>query len=311
MKNKGLAVTIIFQAESANYGESLGNVSALKKISRNNGDQYTYISRQAIRYNIIEQFSEEATPVTGVGGGDKKVIQFLYDTSIVDYPELDFFGYLKTVDKKDPEVKKNGKHPLKRSAKVRLSNAISLETFKGDLDFLTNKGQADKIHANMNIAQAEIHKSYYSYTITIDMEQIGIDCTLKIKDKEIEETPIEIDNKEKARRMRKLMDTIAFLYRDIRGRREDLRPLFIIGGVYNIKNPVFQNVVDISDNKINIEKILSIKTDYPEIWEDTKVGIVDGQFMNTDEVKSVLMAESVGSFFNDLKGKIDAYYESN
>lgn len=34
MKNKGLAMTIIFQAESANYGESLGNISSLKKISK-------------------------------------------------------------------------------------------------------------------------------------------------------------------------------------------------------------------------------------------------------------------------------------
>jgi CRISPR-associated protein Cst2 len=31
---------------------------------------------------------------------------------------------------------------------------------------------------------------------------------------------------------------VAFLYRDIRGRREDLKPLFAIGGVYDIKNPV-------------------------------------------------------------------------
>lgn len=76
MKNKGLAVTIIFQAESANYGESLGNVSALKKISRNNGDQYTYISRQAIRYNIIEQFSEEATPVTVLVVEIKRLFNF-------------------------------------------------------------------------------------------------------------------------------------------------------------------------------------------------------------------------------------------
>lgn len=31
MKIKGLTATVIFQAESANYGESIGNVSSLKK----------------------------------------------------------------------------------------------------------------------------------------------------------------------------------------------------------------------------------------------------------------------------------------
>ncbi|MBC2182890.1 type I-B CRISPR-associated protein Cas7/Cst2/DevR [Listeria sp. FSL L7-0233] len=289
MKNKGLAMTIIFQAESANYGESLGNISALKKISRNNGDQYTYISRQAIRYNLMEQIGEKEAPVNAEGGGDKKVIQFLSEATITDFPELDFFGYLKT---------EKGSSGKKRSAKVRLSNAISLETFKGDIDFLTNKGQADKINENMNIAQAEIHKSYYRYTITIDLDQIGIDGE------------IAIDNKEKARRVKKLMDTVAFLYRDIRGRREDLKPLFVIGGVYDVKNPVFQNVVDVADNKIVIKNIEDVMM-YEGIQEHTKVGIVDGQFANSDEVKVKLKADSISMFFNDIKGKIDAYYESN
>ena len=36
MKNKGLTFTIIFLAQSANYGESLGNMSVLKKITRDN-----------------------------------------------------------------------------------------------------------------------------------------------------------------------------------------------------------------------------------------------------------------------------------
>lgn len=289
MKNKGLAMTIVFQAESANYGESLGNISALKKISRNNGDQYTYISRQAIRYNLMEQIGEKVAPVKAEGGGDKKVIQFLSEASIADFPELDFFGYLKT---------EKGTGGQKRSAKVRLSNAISLETFKGDLDFLTNKGQADKINENMNIAQAEIHKSYYRYTITIDLDQIGIDGT------------VEIDKKEKARRVKKLMDTVAFLYRDIRGRREDLKPLFVIGGVYDVKNPVFQNVVDVLDNKIVIENMEDLLK-YNEIGGNTMVGIIDGQFTNTDEVKTRLNAKSVPTFFNEIKEKIDDYYEGN
>lgn len=55
MKPKGLAVTFILEAESANYGETIEAVASLKKLSRGKGDQYTYISRQAIRYNIIEQ----------------------------------------------------------------------------------------------------------------------------------------------------------------------------------------------------------------------------------------------------------------
>ena len=297
MDKKGLTFTAIFLAESANYGEGIGNVATLKKISRNRGEQYTYISRQAIRYNIVEQLGESKANVKAEGSGDKKVVQFSAETTIKDYPELDFFGYMKTV---------KGDNSKNRSAIVRLSNAVSLETFKGDLEFLTNKGLVDRIDRNEkvfpNIAQAEIHKSYYKYTVTIDLDKIGID----------ELDGIEIENEEKARRVNKLLDTISLLYRDIRGRREDLKPLFIIGGVYDIKNPFFENVVDVRNNKILVEKLTSGIYDFIE--NDTTVGIVKEQFENDTEIETELAKRNikvlnVPEFFKQLKNKIDEYYK--
>ena len=276
MDKKGLTFTAIFLAESANYGEGIGNVATLKKISRNRGEQYTYISRQAIRYNIVEQLGENKANVKAEGSGDKKVVQFSAETTIKDYPELDFFGYMKTV---------KGDNSKNRSAIVRLSNAVSLETFKGDLEFLTNKGLVDRIDRNEkvfpNIAQAEIHKSYYKYTVTIDLDKIGID----------ELDGIEIENEEKARRVNKLLDTISLLYRDIRGRREDLKPLFIIGGVYDIKNPFFENVVDVRNNKILVEKLTS--GIYNFIEKDTAAGIVKEQFENDTELEIELAKKNI------------------
>ena len=297
MDKKGLTFTAIFLAESANYGEGIGNVATLKKISRNRGEQYTYISRQAIRYNIVEQLGENKANVKAEGSGDKKVVQFSAETTIKDYPELDFFGYMKTV---------KGDNSKNRSAIVRLSNAVSLETFKGDLEFLTNKGLVDRIDRNEkvfpNIAQAEIHKSYYKYTVTIDLDKIGID--------ELDE--IEIEKEEKARRVNKLLDTISLLYRDIRGRREDLKPLFIIGGVYDIKNPFFENVVDVRNNKILVEKLTSGIYDFIE--NDTAAGIVKEQFENDTELETELAKKNikvlnVPEFFKQLKNKIDEYYK--
>ena len=297
MDKKGLTFTAIFLVESANYGEGIGNVATLKKISRNRGEQYTYISRQAIRYNIVEQLGENKANVKAEGSGDKKVVQFSAETTIKDYPELDFFGYMKTV---------KGDNSKNRSAIVRLSNAVSLETFKGDLEFLTNKGLVDRIDRDEkvfpNIAQAEIHKSYYKYTVTIDLDKIGID--------ELDE--IEIENEEKARRVNKLLDTISLLYRDIRGRREDLKPLFIIGGVYDIKNPFFENVVDVRNNKILVEKLTSGIYDFIE--NDTAVGIVKEQFENDTEIETELAKRNikvlnVPEFFKQLKNKIDEYYK--
>ncbi len=290
MSPKGLTISMVFEAESANYGESVGNVASLKKIARGQGEQYTYISRQAIRYNIVEQLGEECAKVKAEGSGDKKVIQFDQDATIKDYPELDFFGYLKT---------EKGTQGRKRSAKVRLSNAISLETFKGDLDFLTNKGLADRINENMNIAQSEIHRSYYRYTIAADLDQIGID----------EEYDIEIANDEKVRRVKALLDTISLLYRDIRGRREDLKPLFAVGGVYDIKNPVFQNVLDVKENRLVVKQIEGIL--FEKIKKDTYCGLIEGKLDNDREIKEKLNAKSMPEFFDILKRKVTEYYEGN
>lgn len=288
LKPKGLAISMIFEAESANYGEGVGNVASLKKLTRDKGEQYTYISRQAIRHNISEQLGEELAPVKAEGSGDKKVIQFSEEATIENYPEIDFFGYLKT------EKKTSGK---KRSAKVRLSNAISLETFKGDLDFLTNKGLADRINNDMNIAQSEIHRSYYRYTVVMDLEQIGID----------EVYSIEVNSEEKTRRVNRLLDTIAFLYRDIRGRREDLKPLFAIGGVYDIKNPIFENVLNVKDNRLMIKQIEGVMFDL--IKEDTSCGLIEGIFDNDNEIKGKLNALTMPEFFSTLKSKVKEYYE--
>lgn len=288
LEPKGLAISMIFEAESANYGEGVGNVASLKKLTRDKGEQYTYISRQAIRYNISEQLGEKLASVKAEGSGDKKVVQFCEEATIKDYPEIDFFGYLKTI---------KGSGGKKRSAKVRLSNAISLETFKGDLDFLTNKGLADRINENMNIAQSEIHRSYYRYTVVMDLDQIGID----------EVYSIEIEKEEKTRRVNKLLDTIAFLYRDIRGRREDLKPLFAIGGVYDIKNPIFENVLDVKDNRLVVKQIEGVMFD--NIKKDTSCGLVEGKFDNDYEIKERLNALTMPEFFNTLKVKVKNYYE--
>ncbi|MCI1699761.1 type I-B CRISPR-associated protein Cas7/Cst2/DevR [Liquorilactobacillus nagelii] len=297
MKSKGLTLTILMQAASANYGESLGNIASLKKVTRGDGYQYTYISRQALRYNMIQQLGEPLATLSAEGSGDKKVIQFDKNATIKDYPEIDFFGYMKTATNKNAHV---------RSAKVRLSNAISLEPFRGDTDFLNNMGLAARIRKDKNdesinnsLAQSEIHHSYYRYTVTIDLDQIGIDDT----------DEIEIDNQEKARRVAKLLDTVAYLYRDIRGRREDFKPLFVIGGVYNIKNPVFENILNIKNNSILIEPLKDVMT--KEIKDQTRVGVVSGQFDNTDELKKELNAVSVAKFFDSLKQKVADYYEGN
>ena len=95
MRREGLTVTMIFLAESANYGEGIGNISSLKKMTRGDYEEYSYISRQALRYNRVQQASWDTTPVDGKSG----VVQFAPSATIADYPEIDLFGYMKTTSK--------------------------------------------------------------------------------------------------------------------------------------------------------------------------------------------------------------------
>ena len=288
---KGLTMTFVFEAESANYGEGIGNVTSLKKLSRDGGRAYTYISRQALRYNIINQMGCDNTPLDLY----KDVIQFAPDATIKDYPEIDLFGYMKTI-----------KPTRTRPAVTRLSNAIALETFNADLDFLTNKNLLDRYNEDVSkkkkgstISQSEIHKSYYSYTITIDLDKVGIDKNDKI----------EIENSEKAERVKKLLDAVKFLYRDIKGRRENLSPIFAIGGVYSIKNPFFENRVKCYNNMINIEAIKSVLNLDKEISDNTNVGLINGIFRNNDELINELNAIDMSELFDKIKGEVDAYYK--
>jgi len=294
--SKGLTITMIFLAESANYGESLGNVATLKKITRGKGEQYTYISRQALRYNIVEQLGEPLASLSAEGSGTKQVIQFDQKATIDRYPEVDLFGYMKTV---------KGDNALTRSAKVRLSNAISLETYKGDTDFLTNMGLAKRLRENgdekaMNsIAQSEIHRSFYRYTVTVDLDEIGIDRNSEIA----------LPKEERSRRVQKLLETIQYLYRDIRGRRENLQPLFVVGGVYDRKNPLFENVVDVKQNRVDVEKIEGVLTD--ELRQQTLVGVVKDAFENTAEIQAVLQGQKIPQVFERLQQKVAEYYEGD
>ncbi|MEI0562764.1 type I-B CRISPR-associated protein Cas7/Cst2/DevR [Brachyspira pulli] len=296
MENKGLTLSIIFEAESANYGESFGNISSLKKLSRGDGNSYSYISRQALRYNIINQLGWDNTKVSNAD----KVVQFEKDASIKDYPEIDFFGYMKT-----GKNSVNGSSNT-RNAVVRLSNAIALESYNSDLDFLTNMALAKRGGMDNAIAQSEIHKSYYAYTVTIDLDKVGIDEI--IKDKENNKDKYEIDNKEKAKRVKELLKVLKTLYRDIRGRRENLSPIFIIGGVYNIKNPFFENRLKVNKNNLEIKTITDVLDLDTEIKNNTICGLVDSMFSNTEEIKEKLKAQSVSYVIDELSKKVDEYY---
>ena len=294
-KRNFLSMTIVFQAANLNYGESVGNILSLKKLS-SEGKNFSYISRQALRYDIVrmlnEAFDFELTEVNKNSG----VILFSEEAKIDAYPEIDFFGYMKTSDGNKI-----------RKAVVRLTDAISLEPFNNDLEFGTNKGLADRIVNNEgnDIFQAEIHKSLYTYTVSFNLDLIGKDDIYNIN----------LPTEEKAKRVRALLLVLKMLYRDIRGKRENLSPVFVIGGLYDSGNPFFYNRIRVSFGKGTIlldtsllNDVLSYTTFTNTVRNQTRIGYNVGFFSNVEEIN--LSAKSnIEEFFNTLISDVDNYYK--
>lgn len=290
-------MTIIFKANSANFSEGTGNISTLKKLTRGDGKQYTYISRQAIHHDIIEEMDEKKAKLILAGESNKSAIQYAPDVTIKDCSDIDLSGYMKTQKKTNS---------IFRSAVMRISNAVSLEPYTGDMDFLTNIGLANRMRKETgnndlmgNIAQLEMQNSFYVYTISIDLDKIGIDPN----------DDINLDDEEKYRRVAKVLQVVKYLYRDIKARREDFQPLFVIGGVYDFKTPFFENAVKLNDNLgVDLTAIKSILTD-PDVAKDTELGLVNGIFVNDNEIEEELNPETVTEFFDNLRKKVADFYE--
>ncbi|TCS93600.1 type I-B CRISPR-associated protein Cas7/Cst2/DevR [Hazenella coriacea] len=279
--SKGLTISMIFQANGLNYGEGIGNIAELKKLSRGNGQMYTYASRQSLRYDMVRLGHEWFNWNLQTVSKEKGTVQFREDATIEISEEMDLFGYMKTV---------KGVGAVTREAVARITPAISLESYKSDLEFLSNMGLAQRIGENNNLANVEQHYSFYTYTVTIDLDRIGVDRELEI--------PVE----EKCKRVTQLLEILNLLNRQIRGRMENLSPLFVIGGVYNICNPFFLGRVQLDIRStgygVNTKLLqdgLEKKVFGKEVQASTHVGLAKGVFRNEDEISELLPTEQVHS----------------
>ncbi|OYD07427.1 type I-B CRISPR-associated protein Cas7/Cst2/DevR [Paludifilum halophilum] len=294
--SKALSFTGVFQANSLNYGEGIANISELKKFHRANGEVYTFASRQSLRYDIVRlgnQLYEWNLNTVDKASG---VIQFKKDVTIKDSVEMDLFGYLKTA-----------KQSQKRPAVARLSHAISLEPYRSDMEFLNNMGLAERIGETPNLANIEQHESLYTYTLTLDLDRVGVDANGEI----------ELDPEIKAARVQQLLDIMKILNREIRGRQENLAPLFVVGGVYEVANPFFLGKVQLDQAAkgwtLDLKPIQAVMEQTfagRSVGEETRIGFIPGIFDNETAFREAFgeRVDSVESFFHRLSEEVSAYY---
>jgi len=321
-----LTLTIITQrATSLNYGENIGNVSILKKLSLGDNSQITYVSDKALKYDIRRKGKEEKgwrlldekvkELIEKSKDGKKLNVDKFAKELVQEYQEFDLFGglltNLKGADGKKVELSYGDS--VKRTAPVKITYAYSISKFQGDMDFMNNIEAYNRYIRHIEqkeeqvIAQSEQHTTHYYYTIAIDLDRIGVWET----ENGTEEV---IPAEEKAKRVKDLLDIIRTLSRQIRGRYENLSPIFVIGGIYKVKNPFFMGCIgarETEDGKLllDVNRLLDCKGIIPEEERDnTLCGLLSGFFANEQEIREKLNCKSVGEVFEELKNKVGEIY---
>jgi len=321
-----LTLTIITQrATSLNYGENIGNVSILKKLSLGDNSQITYVSDKALKYDIRRKGKEEKgwklldekvkELIEKSKDGKKLNVDKFAKELVQEYQEFDIFGglltNLKGADGKKVELSYGDS--VKRTAPVKITYAYSISKFQGDMDFMNNIEAYNRYIRHIEqkdaqvITQSEQHTAHYCYTVAIDLDRIGVWET----ENGTEEV---IPAEEKAKTVKDLLDIIRTLSRQIRGRYENLSPIFVIGGIYKVKNPFFMGCIgakETEDGKLLLEvnRLLDCKGIIPEEERDnTLCGLLSGFFANEQEIREKLNCKSVGEVFEELKSKVGEIY---
>ena len=142
--------------------------------------------------------------------------------------------------------------------------------------------------------QYEYYKSLKQYSMTIDLDMVG-------KDENFDQ---EANNEEKARRVNALLMAIENLHLVVKGNLDNAEPLFVVGGLVDRKTHYFENVVRVEKGKLSLNDELKDR-----IANGCAVGLLSGQaFANENAVVEQLAPVSVTTFFNQLRGQVNAYY---
>lgn len=290
MEAKCLTITYLTKASYASLNGSdkeADNISSIKKIQMADGREYPYKSSQAIRRDLREQLAvlgetlseaETAKQAKGAATTQGKPQEFIDD---------DLFGFMLA-----------DKETIKRTSPVRVSPLISLEPYRGELDFATNY-MGVKAGGTPNIFESEIHSGFYRGTILIELDRVGVADAPTYK--------LDLENSEKKRRVAILLDAIQHLWGVGRQSRflADIAPKFVCAALLKAKNPIFLECLKVNEKGI-VDLVLIENTlrDCAAMIIDSVLGERKG-FFAQDIGKALPMSEA----FTNMKSWLDDVYK--
>ena len=280
---------------TSNYSEGLGNIGSVQKVYRN-GKTYAIRSRESMKNAIMVQsglYDDLRVEVC------KSVNQKCVDKNINAATNRALEGgYMNT----------SGNTKIRKSS-FYLTDAISFIPFVNETRFHNNlflaqtyakeKGFSlqDKAgEAGLMPYQYEYDKSLKRYSLTIDLDKVGVD----------EGFSVSADKKEKIYRVLAILKAIKNLSLVVRGNLDNAEPIFIVGGIGDKKTHYFENIINVEDDRLKISSDLKEK-----LASGYKAALLEGNnFLNEDEIKTELNTVSIEKFFKDLEDEVEKYYES-
>lgn len=297
-KNLGLTLTIVCNITS-NYGETLGNASSVQKVFKN-GKIYATRSRESMKNAIMTQSGMYDDLKVVV---DEKATQKVTQKEVTEEMNASNCralegGYMNTKA-----------ITIIRKSSFYLTDAVACDEFVNETRFHNNlylaslrakdKGlnlQKDAKDVGLMTYQYEFDKSLKKYSITFDLDKVGVD----------EFFNAEAEVSEKIERVILLLDTIENLSLVVKGNLDNAEPLLIFGGIGSCKTHYFDNVVNVRKSTLNITNELIERLNK----EDYKMAFIEGgNFVNEQEIKEKLNPISITEFFEKLKGDVKKYYE--
>ena len=268
-KISGVTLTILTESPIAlSNDQGYGNYTAIKKYFYKDGNHvmtsvatFTY----ELRKTLFEKFNWKLNDVT-----IKK--SSLYLNNVEDTTnnglESDIFGFL-IPDKQ-----------ISKTSPLRIIPFISMNTYKNDFQLITNRGflntdfgrkyfdekgeniTADKLPKTQALANEEVFGDYYMYTVTLELDRIGVIETCKEKyllpNEKIYMAP---ELREKA--VKDLLEALTILTRDIKHQKVHLKPLAVFGGAFERVVPYFWNDMEFdNDRKLKLNYVNSTIDDY-------------------------------------------------
>ncbi|WP_026889578.1 type I-B CRISPR-associated protein Cas7/Cst2/DevR [Clostridium beijerinckii] len=295
---------------SLNGSEGMGgNITPIKKISDNQGEEYAYISGQAQRRYLKETLLQLGERISAVSeNGNPNFMEFndkIYDKKkekfqnkelmYKEFCDLDLFGYM---------LPKGGR----RWSPVKVAPMVSLHPYKGEYDYLTRKKYVEsESEKSGNIVQVEIDTlNYMRGNIVIDVEKIGNE----INEYTYEATPM-ISKEEKINRINKLIDSIRFFNGGAKQSRnlEDISPKFVAITKQKTGNPFLLNSIYVDRyNNLDCQAIIDEINDNKTVIEKVKIGISRNIFKNENDIRKLLSdsgieVTTITEAFDSIKDK--------